>query len=485
MQKSRFFPRFFLHLLMLVLLFPTTPYAQPDNETAGNGDTIHIESSELGELISLLEDDSRRSEFINTLKTLQQVHEEQNARDTSLHIAEMVGLEDAARTAIEGYETLVERHRLDSSVLGRLALTLGTLLLALLLIVLVRFARKRAGTAIENLMQRHHITYGRYYTLLRLVAGALLLGILFMLTYTLLVIWDLASFDALTEGSIHTIISTLLNVFLVLLLALLLWEVCNGLIETALHRAGGNARRLQTLLPVARNALLLVFGAIFSLMILSELGIEIMPLLAGAGIVGIAVGFGAQTLVKDFLAGFMVILEDLIRVGDVVNVAGHGGVVERITIRKVDLRDLAGTVHTVPFSEITIIENMTKDFSYYVLDVRVSYREDPDEVIALLREIDEEMRKEAEFGPNMLEPLDVLGVDNLEDNAVVIKVRLKTLPIKQWLVGREFNRRMKKRFAERNIEIPFPQRTLHFGQNKDGSPTSVIPLAQRETEAAS
>lgn len=472
--------RFFLRLLIMFLLLPPWVNAQPEPESASanNGDaTLNIDSNELGELISTLEDENKRTAFINNLKTLQQVNEQQNETDTSLHIAEMVGLEEVAKTAFERYENFVERHQLDSSVLGRLALTLGTLVATLALVMLLRYGRKRARTAIEKMILRHHLTHQRYYTQLRLISGALLLGVLFIACYTLLVIWGVAEFDTLMEGSGHAIISTLLNIFLVLLLAFLLWEVCNGLIETALRRAGGNARRLQTLLPVARNALLMVFGAIFSLMILSEIGIEIMPLLAGAGIVGIAVGFGAQTLVRDFLAGFMVILEDLIRVGDVVNIAGHGGLVERITIRKVELRDLAGTVHTIPFSEITIIENLTKDFSYYVLDVRLAYREDTDQVIELLRQITEEMRSEPEYSDSMLEPLDVLGVDNLTENAVIVKARLKTRPIKQWTVGREFNRRMKKRFAEHNIEIPYPHRTLYFGHNKDGAaPAAMVQL---------
>lgn len=464
--------------LFLLLLFPYWANAQPAPAPPEKSDTINIDSGQLEELIATLEDEGRRKAFIDNLKTLQKVHDEQEPAP-GLKIVEMIGLEEAANTVFDSYESFVDRYQLNSSFLGKLGLTAGTLMITLVILMLLRYGRKRLHQFIEKMLQRHRLAHQRYYTQLRLLYGAALLGIGLFTFYTLLVIWGFASFDTLAEGAGRSFIATLLNIFLVLVLAFLLWEVCNGLIETTLRRADGNARRLQTLLPVARNALLLIFGVMFSLIILSEIGIEIGPLLAGAGIVGIAIGFGAQTLVKDFLSGFMVILEDLIRVGDVVNIAGHSGLVERITIRKVELRDLQGIVHTVPFSEITIIENLTKEFSFYILDVGVAYREDTDYVIELLNQVSESMLNDPKFAENMLEPLEVFGVDRFADSAVIIKGRLKTRPIKQWEVGREFNRRMKKLFDEKNIEIPFPHQTLYFGQDKDGkAPAANIRFMQ-------
>ena len=217
-----------------------------------------------------------------------------------------------------------------------------------------------------------------------------------------------------------------------------------------------------------RKALLLVLIVIVSLIALSELGIHIGPLLAGAGIIGLAVGFGAQKLVQDVITGVFILLEDSVAVGDVVTVAGIGGLVEDLSIRSIRLRDLSGSVHTVPFSSVSTVTNMTKLYSYYLLDIGVAYRENTDEVAEVCRQIVEQMRAEPEFAPEILEPLEVLGVDQFADSAVIIKARIKTRPIKQWMVGREFNRRMKKRFDELGIEIPFPHHTLYFGVDKEG-----------------
>jgi small conductance mechanosensitive channel len=222
------------------------------------------------------------------------------------------------------------------------------------------------------------------------------------------------------------------------------------------------------------------------LIVLSELGINIGPLLAGAGVAGLAIGFGSQKLVQDVINGMFIIIEDTVAVGDVVSVAGHTGLCEALTIRTITLRDLSGTVHTVPFSDVTSIQNLTKDFSFAVMDVGVAYREDTDEVIEILRLVDDELRGEPEYGAVMLEPLEVLGVDEFADSAVVIKVRIKTRPIKQWTVKREFNRRMKKAFDAHGIEIPFPHTTLYFGEDKQGSaPPAQVVLTERYGKSVS
>ena len=223
-------------------------------------------------------------------------------------------------------------------------------------------------------------------------------------------------------------------------------------------------KRARTLGRLVQNALTVVVASIALLMVLQQLQINIMPILTGAGIVGLAVGFGAQTLVKDLISGFFLILENQVRVGDVATINGTGGLVEQINLRTIVLRDLQGTVHTFPNGSIERLSNMTKDFSFYVVDVGVAYKEDPDAVIAALREIGEELAADPKFQLSILEPLEVLGVDAFGDSQVTIKIRVKTLPLKQWEVGRELRRRIKKGFDARGIEIPFPHLSVYFGE---------------------
>ncbi|HOE17206.1 MAG TPA: mechanosensitive ion channel family protein [Syntrophorhabdaceae bacterium] len=227
-------------------------------------------------------------------------------------------------------------------------------------------------------------------------------------------------------------------------------------------------KRMQTLGSMIRYVLLFAIIAVAVMTILRELGVDIGPVLAAAGIVGLAVGFGAQSLVKDIISGFFILLEDQIRVGDVVNIGDKGGLVEKVSLRTTVLRDMAGNVHYVPNGHINVVTNMTKGYSRYVFDIGVAYREDVDEVIKVIKGIDEELRSDPEFKDDILEPIEILGLDQFASSAVVIKARTTTLPIKQWKVGREFNRRLKKRFDELGIKIPFPHVTLYMGKDKDG-----------------
>jgi len=202
--------------------------------------------------------------------------------------------------------------------------------------------------------------------------------------------------------------------------------------------------------------------------------------------------------VKDIITGLFILIEDHIAVGDVVKVGAHAGVVETLSLRTIKLRDIAGVVHVVPFSEVTTLENMTKDFSRYVFEVGVAYREDTDHVTDVLRVLGEDLMADPAFAGDILEPLEVLGVDSFGDNAVIIKARITTVPLKQWRIGREFNRRMKKRFDELGIEIPFPRRTIYFGEDKSGNapparivtgetvaqPVSPAPLAPAQRTTA-
>jgi small-conductance mechanosensitive channel len=270
----------------------------------------------------------------------------------------------------------------------------------------------------------------------------------------------------------HWIMTSGLRVILIVILTLIALRVARFLAVRifALKKERDNEfqKRADTLSSVIRYVLVIGILIVAAMTVMGELGIEIGPLLAAAGIVGLAVGFGAQNLVQDVISGFFILLEDQIRVGDVVQIADKGGVVERMTLRMVVLRDLAGNVHYVRNGQIQVVTNMTKEYSRYVFDIGVAYREDVDEVIEVVKEVDADLRNDPNFMNDILEPIEILGLDQFADSAVIIKARTKTKPIMQWAVGREFNRRLKKKFDEKSIEIPFPHMTLYMGQDKAG-----------------
>jgi small conductance mechanosensitive channel len=220
-------------------------------------------------------------------------------------------------------------------------------------------------------------------------------------------------------------------------------------------------KRVRTLGNLVRSAAFVIVSTVATLMILRELQLDITPVLTTAGILGLAVGFGAQTLVKDVISGFFMILENQVRVGDVASINGTGGFVEAITLRTIVLRDETGTVHVFPNGSINTLANLTKDFSYYLINLGVDYSEDTDRVIDLLVQIADELSREAKYGASMLQPLEVIGVDDFTESKVVIKVRIKTLPLKQWEVGREFRRRIKKRFDSDGVQFPYSKVTVH------------------------
>lgn len=292
--------------------------------------------------------------------------------------------------------------------------------------------------------------------------------------------WGVPSFAWFAQDPGRVLALTATSLVLTLLVALFVWEGSSLAISAYLaehdNRAGLpplHSARTRTLLSVARTALTVVLSVVTILIVLSEIGVNIAPLLAAAGVLGLAVGFGSQQLVKDLITGFFILLEDVFSVGDVIKVGERAGLVEEVSIRTVRLRDLAGTVHTIPFSTIDSVSNLTKEFAFHVFDIGVAYREDVDQVMDTLREIGAEMRADPNFGDLILDDLEVFGLDAFADSALVIKGRIKTRPIKQWEVGREFNRHVKARFAELDIEIPFPHRTLYFGVDKDRTATQI------------
>lgn len=257
--------------------------------------------------------------------------------------------------------------------------------------------------------------------------------------------------------------------------------------EGPLAAVSERQKRADTVSQLLSMVVTLVVMSVAILIVLQDLGINITPILTGAGIAGLAVGFGAQNLVRDVISGFFLILEDQVRVGDVAIINGKGGLVEAVRLRTVVLRDLSGTVHIFPNGTINELSNMTKDFSYYVMDVGVAYKENPDRVMEVLREVGAELERDPAYAEKILAPLEILGVDAFADSAVVIKIRIKTAPIQQWTVGRELRRRIKHAFDAHGIEIPFPHLSVYFGEASKPFAVQVAEqMARRESrEAAS
>ncbi len=213
-------------------------------------------------------------------------------------------------------------------------------------------------------------------------------------------------------------------------------------------------KRIDTLGQLLRVVATLLVIGVATLMALSLFNVDIRPILTGAGIAGLAVGFGAQNLVRDVIAGFFLILEDQVRLGDVVSINGKSGLVEAIRLRTIALRSQDGTVHVIPNGVINELSNMTKDYSYAVLDIGIPYEEDVDNVAAILKSVAEELRADHVYGPNILEPLEVIGIENFGESSVLFRIRIKTVPIQQWSVGRELRRRIKVSFEKRGVQFP-------------------------------
>ena len=273
----------------------------------------------------------------------------------------------------------------------------------------------------------------------------------------------------------HIVITTALRILLILVIAWVAMAVIKRVMaktEERLIRKGAtkgeppseSAKRVETLVRLLRQGAYIALWVTVALVLLKEMGVEIAPILAGAGIVGLAVGFGAQNLVRDVISGFFFILENQVRVGDVAVVNGTGGLVEQINFRTIVLRDQSGAVHVFPNGTVTTLSNLTNEWSAYVFDLGVAYKEDTDKVVQAIRDVFADLKGDETYGQLIIDEPEIMGVDKFADSAVMIRGRIKTKPIRQWFVGREFLRRIKKIFDERGIEIPFPHRTLYFGE---------------------
>ena len=258
-----------------------------------------------------------------------------------------------------------------------------------------------------------------------------------------------------------------INIFIIIFIAFFGWKTLSAIIKKKLDslensKDEAQTQRINTLFRILRNFISIAILIIVIMLILSELGIEIGPLIAAAGVVGLAVGLGAQTLVKDIITGLFIILEGQITIGDIVEVAGHSGKVEAITIRTVRLRDVNGHLHVIPFSEVTTVKNITQDQDYHSFEIGVSYNEDVDHVIETIEKVGSDLQKDKDFKSKINGEIEVFGLDKFEDSSIIIKGRIPTVHKKQWIVKREFNRRVKLAFDKSGIEIPFPQTTISY-----------------------
>lgn len=280
----------------------------------------------------------------------------------------------------------------------------------------------------------------------------------------------------LVSQTVTWLISTLPSLLIIAILAFILFKVTNFFLRRIKpimleHMESGSdldsrelKKRLDTLLGILRSIIKVLIWVMVGMLVLRKIGIDIAPIIAGAGIVGLAVGFGAQELVRDLIAGFFMLLENQIREGDVAIVNGTGGLVEHVGMRTIVLRDLSGVVHVFQNGKINTLSNMTKNWSGMVFDIGVAYKEDTDKVAEVIQQVAEELRADPGFRDKILEPIEIFGVDGFGDSAVIMKARFKTVPIEQWVVGREYRRRLKKAFDEQGIEIPFPHRTIYWGE---------------------
>ncbi|MGM0584112.1 MAG: mechanosensitive ion channel domain-containing protein [Pseudomonadota bacterium] len=314
---------------------------------------------------------------------------------------------------------------------------------------------------------------------LRLLIGAAVLATALQIAGA----WDAQGWLASEIGLRLT--GGLFNVALILLFAILVWVAFASWVDWRLSPEVGRppTSRETTLLSLLRNAAAIALLVITLMFALSELGLDIAPLLASAGVLGLAIGFGAQKMVQDVITGIFIQLENAMNVGDVVTVGGTSGVVEKLTIRSVSLRDLEGVFHVIPFSSVDMVSNYMRDFSYALVDMGVAYREDVEDVRQAMADAFEELRADPELGPDILDELEWFGLNSFGDSAVMLRARIKTVPGKQWGLKRAYNGLLKRIFDERGIEIPFPHQTIYFGEDREGKapPLRVVSEGARTT----
>lgn len=336
-----------------------------------------------------------------------------------------------------------------------LLIIVGAALIVTALRMLLKAAVERIAPGGEDDTPKARARIGRWTLRLARIVIA------FVAIYLILHLWGF-DFGVLNGGPLGAALRSLARVALILTLAFAAVELTQIALARMFSRVAARSRnerraaQVRTLAPLLSGVAATAIIIIASSMALSEFGVEIGPLIAGAGIVGLAVGFGAQTLVKDFLTGVFLIIEDIVSVGDVARIGAASGVVEEMSLRTIKLRAFDGTLFAIPYGEAQVIANLTKNFSFYVFELSISYSSDIAKALELMRETGAALQSDADFGAFIMEPIEVVGVDKLGDSGVVLKARIKTLPGKQWGVGREFLKRIKLVFDANRIEIPFP-----------------------------
>jgi small-conductance mechanosensitive channel len=317
----------------------------------------------------------------------------------------------------------------------------------------------------------------RYHPLLRAVVSATIIA---MAVVILFQAWGLDSLAWFASGALgERLVSALITIGVTVLMSLLAWEGANAAAQHHLEvlsrdDQAARAARLRTLLPMFRTTLMVSIALIAGLTVLSEIGVNIAPLLAGAGVLGIAIGFGSQKLVQDIITGLFLLLENTMQVGDVVTLGGLTGSVENLSIRTIRLRALDGSVHIVPFSAVTTVTNMTRDFGYAVIDIAVGLNEEPERIGGIIREITDRMRGEPGWASAIRDDIEIMGIEKFVDFAYILRARVMTLPGQRWAVVRELHQRIKHRFDELGIESPITStRVLRM-------PTILTPLIRRD-----
>ena len=375
----------------------------------------------------------------------------------------------------DGFERLMRGSLLTILIVG----------LAKLADVVARRAISRGFRIGPELARRYpglEARANRYLPVLKGFVSALI-GIIALLF--LLESWGLDSFGWFGRGKLGArLLGSLISITLTVAVAITVWELANAAIQRHLAKLSRDAQaarsaRVRTLLPMLRTLLSGAIIVFVALNVLTEIGVNVAPLIAGAGVIGLAVGFGSQTLVRDVITGAFLLFEDAMTVGDVVQVSNLSGVVEQLSIRSIKLRAQDGSVHIIPFSAVTTVTNMTRDFSFAVMDISVAYSEDTDRVTDVLRDVATEIRADPKLGPTIRDDIEILGVERLADSGVLIRARIKTDPLARWNVGREFNRRINQRFGRLGIELGFPQQKLVIQrdgrQSPEGFPEALEP----------
>jgi moderate conductance mechanosensitive channel len=367
-----------------------------------------------------------------------------------------------------------------SAVLSSFVIVLGVLITLLLDASIAKW-RKKQQQYRRGVMQ--HITI-RYLWMVRILAHVMI-GLL--IGFVCLNIWGLDPEPWLQSKIGWAVVRPVLSILAVFTVGWMLWVALDSFIENRLSsvdrygRTRAQSSRTKTLLPLVRNAIFIALCTMILLAVLVNLGINIAPLLAGAGIVGLAVGFGSQQLVQDLITGLFILFEGTIAIGDVIDTGERAGVVEALTIRTVKIRDGDGALHSIPFSGITALKNRSRDYGVYTMKVTVGYDSDLDQVMDIMREIGQELQADTKFSWDILAPLEIWGVDQFAPEGVVIMSVIKTRPLRQWSVGREFNLRLKKRFDAAGIAMAVPRLSVVASTAQDGADGKATSMLQTPT----